>query len=781
MLPNKEKKKQIHYKNNTKYGIQSSKHFTNTMKNSSSKKQKMIADTIFEDKIIKTLGKKLHINKKVGKKMASSIPKSFKDDGLDYLLEICDQSYSKTGQDICNQQNGKKNYDNKRSNTPDILSQSGNDDEKYLASKRKKMLKHHDTKTNKVLKNKTLKEDIYGRLVDQDGNIINEHLESDMEVALDDNLNDVADDSNMVLKQKLKGIFNRLSQSNMHYCMEQLSQLYASNNVKHEQAIIIEMACLIVCVSRRVGMEIGAFFLENITLLFHEKHVKFLSTIQKNKERVIGGNDDDAFDINMENIQETKMAGEKCHLFNLLTLLCHFFNFKLSLSKLPYDIVLRCVESFKTLDLELLIHIFKMCGQGLRKQDPSKMKHCIQSVQTKINQKEITDELTMDSRVQYMLSILLALKNNNFKKIPEFSLDLVQRYSTTLRGLPNSNSESFVPFDPSYLDLVAPQAPGKWFIVGHSTLTDSLQPPKENNHSLINKMRPLGNDMMDHSQNINSNNAHTNDNKNNIFDANDPLTILATRMRINGSDQKSAFAAIMSSRDLNDAYAKAYALCTRGGFVGSSMSRKRNTNMERVVASISLHCCLAEKSYNPFYSMLVIRLCADSRDFRRMCEFAIWDKISTLETLKLRQIHNFSLFSYDLLINNAISLIFLKKFDFLNLASNSRTFLRLLLFQLLTIDHINQPHSVVVKLFSDLCTFPKYRYVYEALRLFVHFLLDGGDESKDDCQLPKMFSEKLNDNQLKSKNSEISKMFSEKHLELMKRRWDDIEAVTERV
>lgn len=79
------------------------------------------------------------------------------------------------------------------------------------------------------------------------------------------------------------------------------------------------------------------------------------------------------------------------------------------------------------------IFFFSDVGLNLRRDDPASLKTIIQEIQLKAN---MVDTLVFEdkSRVQFMLDILLAIKNNNMRKIPNYDPEHLEHLRKLVRN-----------------------------------------------------------------------------------------------------------------------------------------------------------------------------------------------------------------------------------------------------------------------------------------------------------------------------------------------------------
>lgn len=98
---------------------------------------------------------------------------------------------------------------------------------------------------------------------------------------------------------------------------------------------------------------------------------------------------------------------------------------------------------------------------------------------------------------------------------------------------------------------------------------------------------------------------------------------------------------------------------------------------EREIVRVVLQCCLAEKTYNPFYQYLSIRLLSDV-NFKYTFKYALWDYLKSVEKLEIDQLVNLAKI-FGALMTKQLPLHFLKVIDFEDLNKANTLFLHLVL------------------------------------------------------------------------------------------------------
>ena len=93
--------------------------------------------------------------------------------------------------------------------------------------------------------------------------------------------------------------------------------------------------------------------------------------------------------------------------------------------------------------------------------------------------------------------------------------------------------------------------------------------------------------------------------------------------RMSTEDRKNVFCIIMSAEDYLDAFEKLLHLGIKD---------------HKVIVSVLLHCCLSEKTYNPYYSTLAQKFCDFDRKYQLGFQYSSWDRIKDIESLKQFQL-----------------------------------------------------------------------------------------------------------------------------------------------
>ncbi|XP_060522317.1 nucleolar MIF4G domain-containing protein 1 [Cylas formicarius] len=695
----------------------------------------LVKENLKEDKTIKKLEKQLKLHKRKSK----SIPKSFAADGLDYLLEVCNPEYiSKAGaaeneldkvneefeedfslmtehtntsnhgrskifsndnslEDLSDLEIGNESSESdseEESSTREIFQKDKKDtnilntgkslnikrnkrQNKITAKKRKVETEIRNSDSDASDNNLELEaventptdgtwEDIYGRLRSQDGGIVSTNEEKYVPPAIRarDEFSKSEDKKRSEklnrLRKQLKGLLNRLAESNMHSISSQAEELYMNNsrndmndtltslilesvvsNILTPERLLMEHVLLVVVLHANVGAEVGAHFLQTV--------VKKLADLTQSSQEV-----------------------EDKRLDNTVNVLSQLYNFKVFNCKLLFEILHRLAGNFEEKNVECILHVLRSVGFALRKDDPISLKDLILELQKQAA--TIVGGSVNNSRVKFLLEILMAIKNNNVAKIPNYD----PSYSEHLKKIMKSfirKGNYVTQLNISLGDLLKAEERGRWWIVGSAWTGTSDAPEKKD---ILQKSDSFSQKLLD----------------------------LARRQRMNTDARRDIFCVVMSAEDYLDAFEKLLKLGLKN-------------QQERDIIHVLLHCCLQEKTYNPYYAVLAQKFCDYDRKFQMTIKYSVWDKLKALDDHSGQQISNLAKLLIYLFLQKGLPISTLKIVEFGELDKITLRLIRQILLGILLHDNSEECRSVFEKVaYSD-----KLKVFRESLRLFIHHFL----------------------------------------------------------
>ncbi|KRX72495.1 Nucleolar MIF4G domain-containing protein 1 [Trichinella sp. T6] len=297
--------------------------------------------------------------------------------------------------------------------------------------------------------------------------------------------------------------------------------------------------------------------------------------------------------------------------------------------KLLMDIFNSLMQSGRCLDLQLLVPLVKNLGFVLRKACPSDLKDFVMSAIAKM-EKHGSESSRAEAFTSILMIDLNAIKNNNASKICHYDPDLIDHFTKLLRSCLSGKTPE-MPLAFGLMDILEASTKGRWWIVGSSYVVPVAGASKSGDL--------------------------------NQFNYSEDLLRLAKKNRMNTDLKRNIFCCILSAEDYLNAFEKLLKL---------NLSDKQ----EREIIHILFVCCLNEKTFNPFYGYLVQKFCSYNAKFVLTTQFALWDKLKILKTLKKTQIQNLSSLIAHLFGSLALPISVLKVINFVEIEETMTDFLK---------------------------------------------------------------------------------------------------------
>ncbi|KAK2859562.1 hypothetical protein Q5P01_004182 [Channa striata] len=682
----------------------SSKKGKKTNKLEETRKMALMEANEQEDRELKKLERCLGLNKRKNKK---SLPQSFVADGLDYILGVLDSGSHTVGMydDDSDMDIAKENF--KKLEENDVGSNmTDQDSDEDMGSQ------DEDEDDSEMVEEEeeTEDEEIEDEVDDSDAEDSENNYEGETEEQADigdttvsdpkpesvssttgkyvpPHLRNTGDDKRKAelekLKRNVKGLVNRLSEPNMASISSQLEDLYMSCSRKDmndtltdvllaacvtptlmPDRLLMEHVLLVSVLHHAVGLEVGAHFLETVVRNFDE-------------------------------LYNNPKEGKECD--NLVAIIAHLYNFQVVHSVLIFDILKLLVGAFTERDIELVLFVLRNVGFALRKDDALALKELISEAQRKAS--DLGSKFQDQTRVRFMLETMLALKNNDMRKIPGYDPETVERLRKLQRTLIHrSAGGSDVKLRVSLDNLLAAEQVGRWWIVGSSW----------SGAPMIGEQR---------------NTTTKQSTSEGQFSA--KVLELARKQRMNTEVRRNIFCVIMTSEDYLDAFEKLLRMGLKD-------------KQEREIVHVLMDCCLQEKTFNAFYAVLGEKFCSHDRRFQMTFQFSLWDKFKELSNLPSSTFNNLVQLVTCFLQKKCLSLSILKVIEFGELDKPTVRFLRQVLTKLLKETELED----LVCIFGRISGIPKLGMLREGLKLFIgHFLLKNA-QSQGPAEQAAMLSER---------------------------------------
>ncbi|KAK3766031.1 hypothetical protein RRG08_002272 [Elysia crispata] len=512
-----------------------------------------------------------------------------------------------------------------------------------------------------------LKEDIYGRLRDAQGNVVPHNKAGTYIPPAKRAL--IAGGQNEALRKKLKGLLNRVSENTIQALSSQVEGLYLDHSradlnetltaliteaivspVLSPERLVSEMVMLIAILHGNVGSEIGAFFLQEMGKQFEKL---FLET----------------------------EYGRGKSMENVLLIISNVYNFKMVHPRIVFDIMDKFISGFGERDIELLLLMLKTVGFSLRKDDPVRLKQVIIDIQTKAKCAETSSGEVLQSRIRFMLDILMAVRNNNMSKIPNYDPSHIEHLKKIAKNFIRGQGLGEDQLNVSLEDLLKADQVGRWWIVGSAwegrkNTTQNVQEAKSQTETSV------------------------------VGTISSQMLKLAKKQGMNTDIRRHIFFILGSSEDFEDAFARLLRLGL-------------NRTQEREIVHVMLHCCLNEKKYNPFYAFLAQKFCSFDRRFMMTVQFSMWDKFKEMEKTDKSNRSKLAKFLSHLLLAKSLSLSIFKVIEFGMEGKKMIRFLTQVLGDVL----MSPQNSVMVEIFERIAPFAKLKTLRQGLQVFMRIHL----------------------------------------------------------
>jgi nucleolar MIF4G domain-containing protein 1 len=623
-----------------------------------------------EDKIIKQMERKLNLNKR--RKKTNTLPKIFYDQGFGEILDFIDKRVDADA-DLRESKNNEGPEEDDAVGSEDDEMSDEEEDEDGMDDEMEDSAEDGDLEEGSEDEEyDSLKTDLYGNPLDKKGRPIQSMSEPSIlqkEQELDKDL-----------LRKIRGQLNRLTSSNLPGISSFIEGFYKSNpryqvnqsicQCIHDLIVIdvtlspLKLVCeltLLLCVlHENIGEEVGGHAIHFFVKVFN-----------------------DLFEKRKETKDEDK------RLDNSLSILCYLYAEHLIDVGLFAEIVSFIIQDFSDKSVELLMFILTTTGFVMRKDSPDSLKNIITQIQRKSEERtsKKDESLEPNKRIDFMLETLTAIKNNNMLKVTSKSAGFVQpidpeQLKNTLKGsLKKSNKVT-----PIAGSLKQVLSSNRWWIKVGSLLENQTKEERDQNRK------------KDSSDGIPGETFTNNEEK------------LCRSLRLNTTPlRRSLFKALLTSSDFIEAADRLGSLC------------KKTQMMEAayVLLQVSIH----ERNFNPFYVVVAKRLGSFDRKYKLAIFFAIRDRLSEVESMKVNKRKVFATLIFHLVKEKVISLSVLKVFDFSDMSEARMTFMKEILELIMS-----EEDSIMKEIFDRI---PKKDHQFaSSIRLFIScFMENSGSEN----------------------------------------------------
>lgn len=379
------------------------------------------------------------------------------------------------------------------------------------------------------------------------------------------------------IRRKLQGPVNRVTEANLVSIVGEIDRIYQDNPRGHTNNILTSLLMAQICdptskpdtllvlsagfiaaLYKVIGIDFAAHFLTTAVERFQDERHKAIVAVSEDRIPT----------------KETS---------NLLTVLAEMYMFRVVGSNLIFDFVRLLLNDLSELNAELLLRIVRVSGPQLRKDDPLALKDIVSLIRPAVAK---IGESNLTVRTRFMVETISDLKNNKIKAGAQDLAILgehVTRMRKVLGSLDTQRLKASEPLRIGLKDIENADKTGKWWLVGASW---AGQDTREANKD---KERTTTTGDVDDMVVADADDLATHD-----------YTQLAREQGMNTDVRRAIFIALVAAADCQDAYMRILKL-------------RLNKYNRREVPNVLLQCSGAQQHYNPFYTLVSKKFCTDSR------------------------------------------------------------------------------------------------------------------------------------------------------------------------
>lgn len=470
------------------------------------------------------------------------------------------------------------------------------------------------------------------------------------------------------LRRQSQGLVNRLTEANLISILNDIEGLYRTNPRQHVTSTLVDLLLTSVCEPTSLPdtlIILPAGFIAAIYKIIGTdfgaqvvQHLVELFHEHYSRAETSGANG------------STSGASEiSKETSNLITLLAEMYNFQVVGSNLIFDYIRLFLDQLSELNAELLLRIIRISGPQLRQDDPSSLKDIVTMLRPAVATAGGEEKLSV--RTKFMIETINDLKNNRMKTGGAASAVTSEHTVRMKKILGSLNSRSIKGSEPLRIglkDIRDSDKKGKWWLVGASWAGNSTEEKD------LSKSSSASGDVLKQVSSSDITDVGTTD-----------LLQLAKEQRMNTDVRRAIFVTIMSATDFQEAYSRLMKL-----------SLKKAQELE--IPQVLIHCSGAEKMYNPYYTLIAKKLCGD-RKLKMAFQFCLWDLFKRMgetdeegapaqhdeddDALDMRHIVNIAKMYGTLVVEGGLGLKVLKNLNMTYLQPKTKIFVEVLLITIL--------------------------------------------------------------------------------------------------
>ena len=450
------------------------------------------------------------------------------------------------------------------------------------------------------------------------------------------------------LKRQIQGLINRLSEANILTILKDIEKIYATNPRGYVNTTLIDL--LIDMLSDPSAL------LESFIIL----HAGFIAAVYKVIGPDFGAQIVERIVAEFDKHYQPNKDGAGKQTTNLMSVVSELYTFQVIGSNIVFDYIRFFLNELSEINTELLLRIVRAAGPQLRQDDPTALKDIVVLLQKSVAS---VGQQNLPVRTKFMIETISDLKNNKMKTGIAGASITRERTTQMKKQLGTLNSRNLKATEPLRVglkDIRDTDKVGKWWLVGASWRNQvqndmSIEEEKEQPRKRVEEEDEGGE--VD-------------------------LVQLAREQRMNTDVRRAIYVSIMSASDFKDAQIRL-----------NKLNLKKAQEVE--IPKVIIHCAGAEKTYNPYYTILARKVCSDHKT-RKSFQFALWDIFKSLgenqdggadsdeevddsKDVSLRKLVNQGKLYGTLIAKRVLSITCLKNLNFPYLQAKTKTFVEIML------------------------------------------------------------------------------------------------------
>ncbi|KAJ4411803.1 hypothetical protein N0V91_000938 [Didymella pomorum] len=455
----------------------------------------------------------------------------------------------------------------------------------------------------------------------------------------------------MRLKRQIQGLINRLSEANILTILKDIEKIYATNPRGYVNTTLIDL--LIDMLSDPSAL------LESFIIL----HAGFIAAVYKVIGPDFGAQIVERTVSEFDKHYQSNKDGAGKHTTNLMSVVSELYTFQVIGSNIVFDYIRFFLGELSEINTELLLRIVRAAGPQLRQDDPTALKDIVVLLQKSVAS---VGQQNLPVRTKFMIETINDLKNNKMKTGlagASITRDRTTQMKKQLGTLNSRNLKATEPLRVGLKDIKDTDKVGKWWLVGASWKNQAQNGARieEEEEEQRSKRTEVGEE---------------------DEDGEVDLAQLAREQRMNTDVRRAIYVSIMSATDFKDAQIRL-----------NKLDLKKAQEVE--IPKVIIHCAGAEKTYNPYYTILARKVCSDHKT-RKSFQFALWDIFKSLgenqdggadsddeaedsKAVSLRKLVNQGKLYGTLIAKRVLSITCLKNLNFPYLQPKTKTFVEIML------------------------------------------------------------------------------------------------------